>query len=353
MLPHSRFISSLIKRSYNNSVVHGRQLFYFSITSPGDPLTISCPLCRSTNITVHYEPAVLDTTKFAAELEQVQERLRPHFLHFANSHTPSIQFCRDCGYWFTQLFEPVSDHDPDEQHILQIGGCIELFDLDDELPLSELALYLDTNRVKLSDIDPARFETMMEQFLKSNWRHAEVIHVGKQGGGGDGGADYVIIQNDKRLLVQVKHRWLRSNKKEGVKFVRELNGAILRERASGGIFITSAPMFTSQAVEEINVTKANNPFYEFALVDYFDIQRWLRDLTVKPWQQILRKTQEGITLDAPSTARSRSPTVEEVAEERIRQMRGQQGNYTVFEMTPALTEEIERVMARKMAREEQ
>lgn len=66
------------------------------------------------------------------------------------------------------------------------------------------------------------------------------------GGGPDGGVDLILRRNGETVLVQCK-RW--RTRDVGVSPVRELRGAVARDRAARGIFVTCRT-FTSAAIAE-------------------------------------------------------------------------------------------------------
>ena len=65
------------------------------------------------------------------------------------------------------------------------------------------------------------------------------------GGGADGGVDLVLRKDGQRFLVQCKH-W--REHLVGVSIIRELNGVVAAEKASGGFVITSG-VFSKDAEE--------------------------------------------------------------------------------------------------------
>lgn len=66
------------------------------------------------------------------------------------------------------------------------------------------------------------------------------------GSGPDGGVDLILRRNGETILVQCK-RWKQA--KVGAPTVRELRGAVARDRAARGIFVTCGE-FTTEAVAE-------------------------------------------------------------------------------------------------------
>ena len=68
----------------------------------------------------------------------------------------------------------------------------------------------------------------------------------KGGSGPDGGVDLILRRNGQTMLVQCK-RWKQA--KVGAPTVRELRGAVARDGAAGGIFVTCGE-FTREAIAE-------------------------------------------------------------------------------------------------------
>lgn len=86
------------------------------------------------------------------------------------------------------------------------------------------------------------FERLVgEAYRRQGYRVEEV-----GGGGADGGVDLILRRERETALVQCK-RWKQA--KVGAPTVRELRGAVARDGASRGIFVTSGA-FTSEAKAE-------------------------------------------------------------------------------------------------------
>lgn len=100
-------------------------------------------------------------------------------------------------------------------------------------------------------------QTSLETLRSMTWQESELLvgeayrrqgyRVEETGGGGaDGGVDLILRRDQEATLVQCK-RWKQS--KIGAPLVRELRGAVARDRAARGIFVTSGT-FTAEAVAE-------------------------------------------------------------------------------------------------------
>jgi restriction system protein len=85
-----------------------------------------------------------------------------------------------------------------------------------------------------------------EQLVGEAYRR-QGYRVEETGGGGpDGGVDLILRRNGETALVQCK-RWKQA--RVGVRPVRELRGAVARDGATRGIFVTCGE-FTAEAVAE-------------------------------------------------------------------------------------------------------
>ncbi len=97
----------------------------------------------------------------------------------------------------------------------------------------------------------------LEKICSMSWQEFEVL-VGEayrrqgyrveenSGGGADGGVDLILRRNSETVLVQCK-RWKQA--RVGAPTVRELRGAVARDGATRGIFVTSGA-FTKEARAE-------------------------------------------------------------------------------------------------------
>jgi restriction system protein len=102
-------------------------------------------------------------------------------------------------------------------------------------------------------------QTGLDTIRQMSWREFELLvgevyrqqgyRVEETGGSGpDGGVDLILRRNGETVLVQCK-RWKESSK-VGAPAVRQLLGAVMRDRATRGIFVTCSG-FTAEAIAEM------------------------------------------------------------------------------------------------------
>jgi len=266
--------SSVLKVDDLDNVMAGKQLFPLKYKGAGKPKCYRCSEAMTSlyvygriNLDV-LQPMYCNFIEDQAELSWFEKSL-------LERTTVLINYCTDCGWWYINEQEYVFHSDEDPILWLQACGSLQKYETPDDIPTDELRRYLHLKLAKLGDISPSKFEVLMGDFLKSEWKHAEVRHIGAKGGSGDGGVDFILIHADKEYLVQVKHRLISTKKREGVQFVRELNGVLKREGKNCGIFITSAPEYTEKAYAEVQKTITNNEGYEFYLLDRMDVEKWV------------------------------------------------------------------------------
>ncbi|MEO5359933.1 MAG: restriction endonuclease [Nitrospirota bacterium] len=285
MLNYSDANISLIRVDLHNRTTAGTQLFPFDCYYGG--IEVICHRCLSANINVIYEAGTINIEKVSGSIFSTTFKNREYQDAFMESlsiaGTTLINFCRDCGFWYGEYVESVPHYDEDDSHRIQICGCLQKFKEPDNDLKREFVRYMARNRIKIDQLSPKLFEVVIGEFLRVEWKPSEIRHVGSVGGKGDGGIDFILIDNDIPWMVQVKHRL--SLKNEGVKFIRELNGVLFRDGMSKGIFVTSAHSFTKGVNKEINKAKENVPDYEMILVDRFEIERWLNNISLEetPW----------------------------------------------------------------------
>lgn len=124
-----------------------------------------------------------------------------------------------------------------------------------------LRKYIDSNPNRISSLTPLQFEVLLQDIM-SNYLDCEVKWTGR---GADGGFDLFAVTGDELALVQVKHRTRK--RVESVQPVRELLGTMLLNRATRGIFITTAESFTRPALVETASTSLLEKGIRLDLID--------------------------------------------------------------------------------------
>ena len=164
--------------------------------------------------------------------------------------------CVHCGWWVYDYRYETTDEKEQRLGIqLEAAADVKHYKISDEsAPIVELRKYLMNHPKRIAQINPCKFELLMQDVMKDHFSECEVIHVG---GTGDMGVDLKLVRNDlETILVQIKRREdLSSN--EGVKVVRELNGVLFREGLAQGMVVTTRKGFTKGAIKEIELTSKN------------------------------------------------------------------------------------------------
>ena len=233
---------------------------YFSFKSDNRP-ELNCYIYSASRVDVNGRKRA--ETKYQIESDSIKDVRRRSLLakcpfcggaisitenHFdtgAGSVSLTTRICSTCGYWttdrcegwtvdtsasgyFTELREP----------ILFTFGRIQQDD-----PLFEILHYVKSNKLGVLDMNPNRFEQLVGAILNECFC-CDVTHVGRTN---DGGTDLFFIQNDEKVLVQVKRR-SKQNSCESVRVVRELIGTMTIEQSRKGILVTTADHFSDNSM---------------------------------------------------------------------------------------------------------
>ncbi len=289
-LDYKECVLSAYAESYDRRVARGRCLAAPYVYSD-DGITLKCPYCGRETVRPVWETWTIDAGESADNLLaplEPQAPLKPEDFY---CETCIVHVCSTCGRWVATQ-EVIGE---EFRYVLQAVGSIRFFAEADDIPVEALADHLLFGRVRLRDISPKRFERVVMEFLRSEWRDCEVRHVGCCGGSGDRGVDLLLITGEDEYLVQVKHHpellERRSSAREGVKFIRELHGVLFREGKVKGVFVTSAAGFTHAAHREVQDSRQNNHGYDLVLVDRLDLNDWLCRSSAKriPWRKCMKR----------------------------------------------------------------
>ncbi|MCP4371664.1 MAG: restriction endonuclease [Deltaproteobacteria bacterium] len=114
----------------------------------------------------------------------------------------------------------------------------------------------------IKSLSPIDVEKLIGEIL-CQYFQCDVRHVGRSH---DRGIDLVMVKSDHDIAVQIKHR-MKSDRVEGVALVRDFVGAMVGERYSEGIYITTAKDFSTPAREYVESVSRN-----FAPLNLINIQ---------------------------------------------------------------------------------
>jgi len=112
-----------------------------------------------------------------------------------------------------------------------------------EAPIESLREHITRHPNQLSQISPARLEKLVGAVF-SEYMSCEAIHVG---GPHDNGIDLILIDGNRRHVVQVKRRQSQ-REAEPVSGIREFLGAMVLDGTMKGLFVSTAPRFSRKAV---------------------------------------------------------------------------------------------------------
>lgn len=194
-----------------------------------------------------------------------------------------LRVCDKCGWWTLDRTEMLIPERPrDELLYARLAGEARHYDVSAlNVPVADLRRWLARHPQDLGQVDPRRFELVMQSCLRDQFPGADVIHTGRSG---DGGIDLkMIVTEEDTYLVQVKRRADLSSS-EGVEVVRVLNGVLFREGRAKGIVITTAASFTEAAKCEAQVNTPTASAYEMQLLALDDVVSLLRLPCLEPYE---------------------------------------------------------------------
>jgi restriction system protein len=122
------------------------------------------------------------------------------------------------------------------------------------------------------DLSPRQFEKIVAELLESKGYEVKISPATR-----DGGVDiYAAEKNDLgSFLYLVQCKRYAPEHHVGVGLIRELLGTVELKRATAGILVTSS--FFSKDAKELQQQLA----YKIGLKDYFGIQKWIKDSSLK------------------------------------------------------------------------
>ena len=223
--------------------------FFRSVNIPSRPAD-RCAFCANNLIRIRDEEAA----GFATYGEEATVRF-------------SVQTCSSCGWWQARvehmLRYSVGNASGYDWQCLTSNGALRAFGVAEaSVPADVLRHYLDQHPDKLVDIHPYALEALVGAIF-SEHMDCEAVHLG---GPGDGGIDLILLNSDNPVAVQVKRR--STKKAESVQVVREFIGALLLAEQGSGMIVTTAPRFSSAALEAGRRATRIGIVSQIDLIDY-------------------------------------------------------------------------------------
>jgi hypothetical protein len=225
-----------------------------------------CPYCRTG----------LETSSYLDEEDGSCEVIRGDEPDVAQLWT-----CPYCGYWqWYSIFENRGLHGSAAMSILSAFDPVV-----PENCWTELAQHLRRNESLWHSISPYGMERLVAEIFRSNYSHAEVIHVGKPA---DLGIDVIFIESGgNKWLIQVKRRE-KSGAVEGFETLQKLLGTLVLEGQFRGVIASNASHFSYQAKREAK--RASLRGFTIELLDRGKLNRMLGPmLPIQPWRAFVEE----------------------------------------------------------------
>jgi HJR/Mrr/RecB family endonuclease len=172
-------------------------------------------------------------------------------------HSERAAVCTVCGWW---SWSPLRS-ELDELEHGSARAVLERFSVEsNEVPVSELARYLEQHQDQLMSVAPDKFEELVAAVYRDALGYTVEY---RSYGRGDKGIDIICIQTDSpnKIALQVK----RYNQPIKLGLIHQFCGAMVESRFGRGVFVTAGRFqrgcySTASALEEIGG-------YEIDLVD--------------------------------------------------------------------------------------
>jgi len=196
-----------------------------------------------------------------------------------------LWYCRNCRFWQSRIYsDPYGGCMPGPDNLAYIS---KLREFSGEIPdgcSSELASFIRRNPDFLHSCNPTKFEKLVADIFRTNFKNSEVIHVGKPD---DGGIDIVMVDSDtQQWLIQVKRRGS-ENASEGVATIRDMLGSMILNDAARAIVVSNVNQFSLRAKQAAD--KAKSRGLTIRLVDKGILNRMLEPiLPDRPWLEPIR-----------------------------------------------------------------
>ncbi len=206
----------------------------------------------------------------------------------------SVRVCLNCGWWdFEENF--VVDNDVSSGSYLarsvhRRAVLREYSVAGSEAPIASLQKHIINHPSSLFEISPKKLEQLVGAVF-AEYMDCEAIHIG---GPNDNGIDLILVNGNRRYVVQVKHRkW--SRKTEPVAGIREFLGAMVLDGTMKGLFVTTASHFSRSAANTAKKAQENGIVEYISLVNaqrLVDVCNIVNSLIVPLWATKMTKTQE-------------------------------------------------------------
>jgi hypothetical protein len=199
-------------------------------------VTITAPGLKNPIVTISPEEILkADTCPYCLSplLETVIERWSNddgEYIDFDKSRSLASRGydCPKCGWWNAERTRGYVDSEWWEANTILWEGVVFKFDLEGlDTPLTVLRRELQDRIRSIDSLTPYQMEKLVGSILRDLF-DCEVRHVG---GPKDQGVDLLLVDGDKKTVVQVKRR-LRTKKAERVSVIREFIGAMILNEVS-------------------------------------------------------------------------------------------------------------------------
>jgi len=242
---------------------------------------------------------------FCSEIMHVLSEFRegPSDGFFERLNVEMLQLCRCCGWWIHVYQEDIQFEDVggragaysdwcvggfDYQRTIHYGA-LKVFDKTDEkAPVDEVRRYLLARYEERSNIHPRMFEETVASVFSDYGYNVELTSYHN-----DGGVDIILEREAKTYCVQVK----RYNNKIGVQEIRGFLGALLLNKQSNGIFVTTSDYTLGAKAAADNAGLLG---YKVELIDHEKLYDYLKCTAKIPFESIADWKASNPTLRYPS-----------------------------------------------------
>ncbi len=159
-----------------------------------------------------------------------------------------------------------------------------------EAPIESLLEHITRHPNQLSQISPKGLEQLVGAVF-SEYMSCEAIHVG---GPSDNGIDLILIDGNRRYVVQVKRRQS-PRKAEAVSGIREFLGAMVLDGTLKGLFVSTAHHFSKNAVATVQKAQKRGIVEYIGLVSakrLIDVCRLTASQSQPAWKRHVSKAQQ-------------------------------------------------------------